>query len=118
AAGPGRLARRALAPREARIFLKLVGAIERRKIEGSRQARADAEAIDRRLRLDHGAQFLLVYAAACEDRHIAEPARVEDLSHAPRKRDEIAAVDAHAGNGDARIAEPPCERDDLAGRRL
>ena len=48
AARPGRLAGRALAPRQPGIFLQLVGAVERRHVGRRRQAGADAEAVDRR----------------------------------------------------------------------
>ena len=83
AAGPGRLAGGALAPRQPGIFLELVGAVERRHIRRRRQAGADAEAIDRARppRTIFG-KPVLIKAAAGKDAHIREPAVVQDAPHA------------------------------------
>ena len=103
AARPGRLAGRALAPRQPGIFLKLVGAVERRHVGRSGQAGADAEAVDRRAGSEH--------LARARPRRVRRwrrcvtspsPPASRMLPHALGERDEIAAVQPHAADRDAR----------------
>ncbi len=118
AARPGRLAGGALAPRQPGIFLQLVGAVERRRVLGGDEARADAVAADRGAGAHQRRELVLVQAAADEDVHIREPAVVENPPHRPGERGEIAAVDAHGAHRDAVGLELRRQRDHLAGRRL
>src|SRR2546429_8793123 len=118
AAGPGRLAGGALAPRQPGILLELVGAIEPRCVIRGGQAAADAEAVDRRTRSDDVRDHRLVDAAAGEDGHVAQPALVEDTPHRLGQGDQVAAVETHAPDRDARSLEPGSERDHLPRRRL
>ena len=93
---PRRLAGRTLAPRQPGVFLKLVGAVERRHVGRGGQAGADAEAVDRRAGAEHVSDAVFVEPAACKDRHLGQPTVVEDAADALGQRDEIAAVEAHA----------------------
>src|SRR4030095_8614173 len=77
AAGPGRLAGGALAPRQPGILLELVRAIEPRCVIRGGQAAADAEAVDRRARSDDVRDHRLVDAGACGDGHGAPPRLLE-----------------------------------------
>src|SRR6185437_16078456 len=92
AAGPGRLARRALASGHAGIFLQLVGAVERRDVRRGRQAGPDTEAGDRRAARQHRTHLVLVEAAAGEDRRASETALVENAADPDRLRREVAAI--------------------------
>ena len=60
----------------------------------------------------------LVDAAAGEDRHLLQSALIEDAPHALRQRDQVAAVEPHAANGDAGSLEAGREGDDLSCRFL
>src|SRR5581483_8405949 len=64
AAGPGALALGALAARDAGVLGQLVGAVERWGVGGRVEARADAEAVDRRAGGEQGVDDALVQAAA------------------------------------------------------
>ena len=118
ASGPCGLAGRSLAPRQARVLLQLVGAVEGRDVEGCREAGADAEAVDWSLlpgRLD---EFPLIDAAAREDGDVLEPTVVQDAPHAVDERDQVAAVQSHAANLDAFRFQPRREGDHRPRRRL
>src|SRR4249920_1131947 len=106
AAGPRRLVRRALTPWCAGVFLKLVDAIEHRRVRGVRQGGADAESVDRRLYPAKLRDRVLVETAARKDRHVCKPAGIEDAADAARQRDEVAAVEANAANRYSGSLEP------------
>ena len=80
------------------IFLEFVGAIERGKINGCRQARADPEPVDRSATFTEVYEFGLVDAAASEDFDVCEAALIEDTPNAFGKLDEIAAVEPDRSN--------------------
>ena len=116
AARPGGLVSDRLRRGNAGIFLQFVDAIERRHVRRRGEAGADAEAVDRRPASHECGQRILVEAAAGEDRHVGKPPR----SRMPRtlfgQGDEIAAVQPHAADRDARglAAAAPAPR--LSGR--
>src|SRR5918994_4665088 len=72
AARQGGLPGRMLAARQSGIVLQLVSAVERRRVRGGRQARADAESIDRCIGLGHYHELTLVETAAREDGHFGQ----------------------------------------------
>src|SRR6185437_13650260 len=111
---PGRLALRQFAPRRAGIFLQLIRAIERGRIDRGVEIYAYAVAVDRRLLAQHALQHVLVDAAADQYDDTVQPAGVEDGAHLARLRSEVAGVDAHAANGDAVGRKLGRERDDFA----
>ena len=67
-----------LAPRQPRIFLQLVGAVERRHVGRRRQAGADAEPSMGAPARSISAIAVLVEPAAGKDVDIGQPAVVED----------------------------------------
>src|SRR3990172_9610187 len=71
AARPGRFSGRMLAARRSGIFLELVSAIERRRIGGGGEARADAKAVDRSIGSGYCHELILIEATTGEDRHIS-----------------------------------------------
>ena len=81
AAGPGDLAFGQFAARLAGIFLQLVGAVERGRIDRRVEIDADAEAVDRRLGRHHRLQHIFVDAAADQDDDVLQPAGIEDGAH-------------------------------------
>src|SRR5439155_24372924 len=104
-ARPARLAFGALAPRPACVLDQLVGAVERGPVGGGDEARAEAEAVDRRAAGDQIAQPVLVEVAAREDGDLAEPARVEDAPDPARVLGQVAAVEPDASHRDALARE-------------
>ena len=107
-----------LAARQSGIFLQLIGAVERGRIGGGRKVRADAISIDRRIGLFQCHEPVLVETAAREDRHVGKPTLIENAPHAFGKRNQIAAVEAHAADTDTGSLQPRRKRHDLSGRGL
>src|SRR5262249_4042134 len=106
------------APRQAGIFLELINAIEPRRVGRRGQTAADAEAVDRRARSDDVRNHALVDAAAGEDGHLPQPALIQDAPYLFRQRGQVAAVETHTGDRNARSLEPGSERDHFARGRL
>src|SRR5215470_4601655 len=115
---PGGFAGGAFATRQAGIFLELVNAIEPWRVGRGGQTAADAEAVYRRARSDDVRNHTLVDAAAGEDRDLLQSALIQDTAHLFRERDQVAAVETHTGDRNARSLEPGSERDDFARGRL
>src|SRR5208282_525667 len=90
---PSRLARRMLSPGHAIVFLKLVGAVQRRPVRGGCQAGANAEAINRRAASLKRREFVLVEAAARKNGDAWKAALIENAPDGLGKRDQIAAVE-------------------------
>src|SRR5207247_9756192 len=101
AARPARLALGALAPRPPRVLDQLVGAVEVGRVGRGDEARAEAEAVDRRAARDQVAQRVLVEVAAREDGDLTEPARIEDAPHPAGVLGQVAAVEAGPPHSDA-----------------
>src|SRR5690606_19192428 len=118
AARQGRLARRTLAARTALVLLKLVRAIERRRIARHVEGRADAEAVDRRAVLQEPSDVVLVEAAADEDADPRARRAIENSPHGARQGVEITAVDADGRDGTSLPDEALGELDDAFGGRL
>ncbi len=78
AAGPCSLSGRSFASRYARIFLKLVGAIERGRVGGRGQAGADTETVDRGIRSHHPRKFVFVQPSARKNYHILQLSLVQN----------------------------------------
>ncbi len=74
AAGPGRFVLRALAPRQPGIVLQFVNAIDRRHVGRRRQARADADAVDRRAGSRECSERIFIETAADKDRRFLQSA--------------------------------------------
>ena len=105
AARPGGLAGRALAPRRAGVFLQLVDHVQGWGIGGGVQARANAKAIIGRAGGQQRRDLFLIEIATAQNRHLTQAAGIENVPYPPRLFSQIAAVDAHALDGDAVLAQ-------------
>src|SRR5580704_426581 len=110
AARPGGLVLRALAARDPGVFLQFVNAVDRRHVGRRRHGGTDADAVDRRAGAGERGERILVEAAADKDRHVTLPALIEDVAHALRQGDEIAAVETHGADRDARRLQSLSQR--------
>ncbi len=118
AAGPCGLSDRSFASRYARIFLKLVGAIERRRVGGCGQAGADAETVDRGIRIHHPRKFVFVQPSTRKNYYILQVSLVQNAPDTPRQRDHVAAVETDPAHGNPCLLEARCQFDDFSGRRF